>query len=201
MKPSRVIVNLAGAALFASILAAIWWSGRPLVRREIHSEPLIRPITVSDVDAQGVHTADGRILRIAGIAWPPPPEQHSAREAANTFCKPGVELTQVFADGSAAFTIEARVCHTCGNDPIAAHYDRWDLAELLVGSGLVMVDEQDPELPAVRLKRLLAFEQFSLRRREERGASWGFYVNRWGLRPGFSGELKEFRRDLDQQPD
>lgn len=114
---------LAGTGLLlALVLPAV--RGLPLVRRTM-IETLHAPVQIRDLDADGLVTADGKVIRLRYVKQIPASNTIFAAVTAQ-----GVELDP---NGRAVGLID--VHHWCGNDPVGKHLARVDLAALALYLG------------------------------------------------------------------
>jgi hypothetical protein len=112
-------------------------------RRIVRNDPLKAPITITAIRGVTLVSASGEFT-LAGVTIPND-SIISVRAADFLRCvtQQGVEVIRtVQPAGSVLLRCEPRIWHWCGNDSVAAHYQQFNLSELLLAFGYAVFDDE-----------------------------------------------------------
>jgi len=154
-------------------------------RRVVRENPLKAPTQITSVRGDTL-IADRQEFRLAGVTLPT--DANLAARAANflrVVTAQGVEVLRPLQPaGTFILRCEPRIWHWCGNDSVKAHYEQFNLNELLVAFGYATVDHGATGLTETEHHRLEAAE--ALAKQRHRGM--------WSERPGSTE--RSFRPEL-----
>jgi len=134
------------------------------VRRVVHDHPLAHPERVTGIRDGAFLMHDGD-YRLAGLTLCEDPLLAAqAENFLRTLTAQGVEIIRpVSPPHSVLLMCDARISHHCGNDPVRAHYTKFNLNELLLAAGMAKFDRDAPGLTENEKKRLAAAEMVAQR--------------------------------------
>jgi len=156
----RLAAGMAGLLFIAYVVLLLFLSPsgewQSCVVRE---HPLAAPIAVSAVQGKTLVTVQGEIS-LVGVEIPGDAE---SRANADSFLKAvtakGIEVIRTIPGTNTAFVRgEVRLYHSCGNDPVAAHFEQHNLNEIMVGLGYARFDRSEKDLTEEERLRLAAAE-------------------------------------------
>nr|ACO70935.1 hypothetical protein [uncultured Verrucomicrobiota bacterium] len=136
-------------------------------RKVVRDHPLVAPILITSIQGDTL-VAGQRQFRLAGVKLPTDPVIAAlAQKVLQIATAQGVEVIRVVeAPDACILRCEPRIWHWCGNDPVAAHFQQFNLNELMVAGGGATYDASCPKLTDEERLRLQAAEKF----RREAGA-------------------------------
>jgi len=140
-------------------------------RREIRDNPLKSPLTVASVE-NGVLHANQHEFKLAGLDIPKDPViARQANELLKVATAQGVEVIREIAPGGPyILRCEPRIWHWCGDDPVAAHFEQFNLNDLLIAYGFATVDLTGGSLSDPERKRLEGAQGYA---KEMHQGVWG----------------------------
>lgn len=124
-------------------------------RKVVRNNPLKSPVAVQSIDGATLVTAQGRYA-LAGVSLPTDARMRSrALEFLQTAAAQGIEITRSDpATRRSLVRCEPRIHHWCGNDAVAAHYQQFNLNELIIATGFAHFDAGDEWISAEERLRL-----------------------------------------------
>lgn len=132
-----IIVSLIGYLVLLTLGTGPGW-----FRRVVRDHPLKAPTAITSVRGDTLISA-GQEFRLAGVTLPTDSKFASgAVDLLRVGSAQGVEVIRLVQPGGKfLLRCEPRIWHWCGNDSVEAHYEQFNLNELLVAFGYATVDE------------------------------------------------------------
>jgi endonuclease YncB( thermonuclease family) len=124
-----------GAVVYFMVPALLLPSG-VWRRRVVRESPLKAPTAITSVRGDTLISANQE-FRIAGVTLPSDGELSTrATDFLRVVTSQGVEVIRpVQPEGTFVLRCEPRIWHWCGNDSVKAHYEQFNLNELVVAFG------------------------------------------------------------------
>lgn len=150
-----VLVGLIGYFVLPAFLfpSGTWY------RRVVRKNPLKDPVAINAVRS-GTLVSGQQEFSLAGVRIPTDGTVSSrADEFLRVVTAQGIEVVRVL-EPSNTFILrcEPRIWHWCGNDPIKAYYEQFNLNELLLAFGYATFDSEAIGLTDKERLRLMAAE-------------------------------------------
>ena len=154
-------------------------------RRVVRDHPLKAPTAITAVRGDTLVSAHQE-FRLAGVTLPADPGLSArASDFLRVSTAQGVEIVRPMQpEGRFILRCEPRIWHWCGNDAVEAHYEQFNLNELLIAFGYATYDSSFIGLTDDERLRLKGAE--AIARQRHRGM--------WSRTPGASD--RSFRPDL-----
>lgn len=128
--------------------------------------PLHAPVPVLDVHG-GMLITDQGTYHLAGVEIPTDPE---SRTLATAFLRmataQGVEIIRSLTPTIKILRCEPRIYHWCGVDPVEAHFEQFNLNELIIALGYASLTREPPDgLTETEWQRLQAAAKLTHQRK------------------------------------
>ena len=178
-------------------------------RRVVRDNPLKTPVTITTVRG-GTLVSEQQEFSLAGVKISADSIVSArADEFLRVVTAQGIEFVRA-VEASKTFILccEPRIWHWCGNDPIRAHYEQFNLNELLLAFGYATFDSEAIGLTDDERLRLMAAETVAKEGRSELWSSTseakdnrfrvGLGLNisdAISLKDGIELSLRELRKD------
>jgi hypothetical protein len=135
----------------------------------VREHPLKTPISVTAIRGDKLHTSIGS-FQLAGVQLP---TDESCLAATHSFLHvataQGVEIIRSISPSSKILRCEPRIYHECGNDPVAAHFQPYNLNELIIALGYASLNPSAEGLTETELQRLIAASKVAKKRERNKG--------------------------------
>ena len=132
------------------------------VRRVVREHPLAKPIAVTGIEGLTLIAGAGRYT-LAGVVSPTDAEGLARLDQfLHLATAQGIEIESDAAlPHGQSVRCEPRVWHWCGNDPVAAHFEQFNLNELLIALGYARIAPEVQKLTTPAAVRLRAAERYA----------------------------------------
>ena len=157
-------------------------------RSEDRQNPLQHPIQVVKVGLDEIELSNGLRCKFTGVIFPRDSMLiEKALEFLQVITLQGVEIIRRVNDSDKyILRCEPRIWHWCGNDPVSAHFEQYNLNELVIMSGYAQIDSSAQGLTDEEINRLRKCESFAkdnkwgIWKESKSGHDFGFNI-KWGL--------------------